>query len=108
MNTHTRNKKKTGTLTDTAVEIAGAVLVQRSNFEHPLKELATLPESHPFLLAVASCHSLIRIQDKLTGYSVDQKMFEAIEWVIFYCDSQYLIETKTLFGSIPHTSNICE
>ena len=72
---------QTGTLTDTEVDIAGAVPVRESEFRDPLRDLTTLPQNHPFLLAIASCHSLIRIKDKLTGYSVDQKMFEATEWV---------------------------
>lgn len=35
----------------------------------------------PFLAAMATCHSLTRIEGELTGDPLDMKMFEATEWV---------------------------
>jgi hypothetical protein len=32
---------------------------------------------------MASCHSLIKIDGELTGYPMDIKLFEAIEWVSY-------------------------
>ena len=31
---------------------------------------------------MASCHSLVKIEGELTGYPMDIKLFEAINWVI--------------------------
>ena len=30
---------------------------------------------------MASCHSLVKIEGELTGYPMDIKLFEAINWV---------------------------
>lgn len=71
---------QTGTLTETDVDLAGAVPVREGEFQKPIEQLSTLAETNPLLLAVATCHSLIRVNGKIIGYSVDKKMFEAINW----------------------------
>ena len=73
---------KTGTLTETDIDLSGAMPIQEGEFRHPVIEMATLPESHPLLLASASCHSLIRLagQTNMSGYSIDRKLFEATGW----------------------------
>jgi len=30
---------------------------------------------------MSTCHSLIRLKENLSGYSIDRKMFEATGWV---------------------------
>ena len=34
---------------------------------------------------MASCHSLVKIEGELTGYPMDIKLFEAINWVKLDC-----------------------
>ena len=73
--------EKTGTLTETEIELEGAIPIQDHKFGHAVKELGTLPKTQPLLMAIGSCHSLIRINDQLIGYSIDRKMLEATGWV---------------------------
>lgn len=40
----------------------------------------TLPPDSPLVYAMASCHSLIKLNGELTGNPLDIKLFEAIEW----------------------------
>lgn len=44
------------------------------------KEASHLPRG-PFLSAMATCHSLTRIEGELNGDPLDLKMFEATHWV---------------------------
>ncbi len=40
----------------------------------------TLPSDCPLVYAMATCHSLIKLNGELTGNPLDVKLFEAIEW----------------------------
>ena len=40
-----------------------------------------IPLDSPLVQAMATCHSLIKLQGTLTGNPLDVKLFEAIEWV---------------------------
>ncbi|XP_064185048.1 polyamine-transporting ATPase 13A3-like isoform X1 [Anguilla rostrata] len=74
---------KTGTLTEDGLDLWGVQRVQDSRFGPPEQEVATEGQSHsPFLVAMASCHSLTRIEGQLTGDPLDMKMFEATGWVL--------------------------
>lgn len=66
--------------------------------------MADLPETHPLLLhSIATCHTLIRVNDKLNGYSIDRKMFEASKWNFNDgprgVNSDYGVETPYLISS---------
>lgn len=71
---------QTGTLTETDIDLAGTIPIQEGKFQKPILNLTTLPETHPLLQSTATCHALIRIQDHLSGYSIDRKIFEATKW----------------------------
>ena len=40
-----------------------------------------LPTYSVLVQNMASCHSLVKIEGELTGYPMDIKLFEAINWV---------------------------
>ena len=67
-------------MTESDIDLAGAIPIQEGEFRQPVAQLASLPESHPLLLSSVSCHSLIRVNNQLNGYSIDRKMFEATGW----------------------------
>ena len=81
---------QTGTLTESEIELEGVIPIQESEIRKPVSKPNCLPETHPLLMGIASCHSLIRINDQLSGYSIDQKMFHATQWV-------FLIFKKKMF-----------
>ncbi|XP_071500491.1 polyamine-transporting ATPase 13A3-like [Diadema antillarum] len=70
---------KTGTLTEDSLDMWGVVPVEEKMFLPPVKTASTLPRG-PFLAAMATCHSLTRIEGELVGDPLDLKMFEATEW----------------------------
>ena len=43
-------------------------------------DVTTLPSDSPLIYAMASCHSLIKLNGELTGNPLDVKVFESIEW----------------------------
>ena len=43
-------------------------------------DVTTLPSDSPLVYAMASCHSLIKLNGELTGNPLDVKVFESIEW----------------------------
>ena len=73
--------EQTGTLTESDIDLAAAIPIHEGELRHPVAEMETLPESHPLLTVMSTCHSLIRLKENLSGYSIDRKMFEATGWV---------------------------
>lgn len=94
---------KTGTLTETDIDLAGTIPIQEGEFRKPVVQLATLPETHPLLHSIATCHSLIRVHGQLNGYSIDRKMFDATKWTFNDgppgVNSNYGVETPYLISS---------
>lgn len=72
---------KTGTLTEDGLDLHGVVPLQDHNFLPMVQNVTHLPRG-PFLAAMATCHSLTRIEGELTGDPLDMKMFEATEWIL--------------------------
>ncbi|XP_015912736.2 polyamine-transporting ATPase 13A3 [Parasteatoda tepidariorum] len=70
---------KTGTLTEDSLDISGVVPIDDGRFERAVKHLNHLPNS-PLMKAMATCHSLSKVNGKLLGHTVDVKIFEAIGW----------------------------
>ena len=85
------------------MELQEAVPIQQGRIQHPLPKLHSLPQDHPLLVATASCHSLIRVDHQLIGYSIDRKMFQATRWILKNgpagFNSDYGIETPILVSS---------
>ncbi|GFQ95273.1 probable cation-transporting ATPase 13A3 [Trichonephila clavata] len=70
---------KTGTLTEDCLDISGVVPIDDGRFERAVKHLSHLPNS-PLIKAMATCHSLTKVDGKLLGHTLDVKIFEAIGW----------------------------
>lgn len=70
---------KTGTLTEDSLDISGAVPVDNGRFDRAVKDINLLPDS-PLVKALATCHSLAKVDGKLLGHTLDVKIFEAIGW----------------------------
>lgn len=94
---------KTGTLTETDIDLAGILPIQEGEFRSPVTDISTIPDTHSLLQTIASCHSLIRVNGQLNGYSVDRKMFDATNWELEDgpqgVNSDYGIETPFLVRS---------
>ena len=73
---------QTGTLTETDIELCSAREIVNGEFKPPSVSTKSTNnvENDQMLMAMASCHSLIRINNQLSGSSVDVKMFEATGW----------------------------
>merc|ERR1719206_1569293 len=102
---------KTGTLTEGDLDLAGVCEAKEGQFQGILKEEytmeesvadpSTLPSDSLLVQTMASCHSLVKIDGELTGYPMDIKLFEAINWELTeqrHCGSNpdYGIPTPTL------------
>ena len=74
---------KTGTLTEDDLNFAEVVPVDpdTNKFGSGVDTLTDL-EFSPLLICLASCHSLTIIDDNIIGDSLDQKMFDATEWIL--------------------------
>ncbi|XP_018423131.1 PREDICTED: probable cation-transporting ATPase 13A4 isoform X1 [Nanorana parkeri] len=77
---------KTGTLTEDILDLYGILPCEKSRF----KEVILLNSSNNLpwglvLQAMASCHSLIKMDGKLNGDPLDLKMFEGTGWEFQDC-----------------------
>ncbi|KAG2468428.1 AT133 ATPase, partial [Polypterus senegalus] len=74
---------KTGTLTEDGLDLWGMLRVEDRRFG-PLEHQVVIegqPWSH-FIVGMATCHSLTKIDGKLSGDPLDLKMFEATSWIL--------------------------
>ena len=74
---------KTGTLTEDDLNFAEVVPVneEKNKFDSAVDQLTELDFS-PLLVCLASCHSLTIIDDNIIGDALDQKMFDATDWIL--------------------------
>ncbi|NXA31114.1 AT135 ATPase, partial [Eudromia elegans] len=74
---------KTGTLTEDGLDLWGVVPSEGSRFQkiHKFPSSTPLPWG-PVCGAMASCHSLVVLDEKVQGDPLDLKMFEATRWEI--------------------------
>ncbi|XP_064387649.1 polyamine-transporting ATPase 13A3-like isoform X2 [Halichondria panicea] len=72
---------KTGTLTEDNLGMMGVRPTSHGTFDSLVKDPCTLIPG-PLLHAMATCHSLSIINEKLSGDLLDIKMFEATGWVL--------------------------
>ncbi|KAA3674100.1 cation-transporting P-type ATPase 13A3/4/5 [Paragonimus westermani] len=70
---------KTGTLTEDGMDLWGVVPNNQGNFGEPQMKPSEF-EHGPLLEAMASCHSLTRIEGVLSGDPLDLKMFQSTKW----------------------------
>merc|ERR1719336_1747061 len=71
---------KTGTLTEGDLDLAGVCEVRDGQFQESVADPQVLPTDSVLVQTMASCHSLVKIEGELTGYPMDIKLFEAINW----------------------------
>merc|ERR1719450_2085632 len=71
---------KTGTLTEGDLDLAGVCETRDAQFQENVSDPSTLPSDSLLVQTMASCHSLVKIEGELTGYPMDIKLFEAINW----------------------------
>jgi magnesium-transporting ATPase (P-type) len=90
-------------LTETDIDLAGAIPIQKAEFQNPVLQLSKLPDIHPLLQVTTNCHTLIKVNDQLNGYSIDRKMFDATTWNFANgppgVNSDYGVETPFLVSS---------
>ena len=75
--------KKTGTLTESDLDLAGVCESKGAQFGEMQADPTVLGLDSHLIHAMACCHSLIKIKKELTGNPLDVKLFESIEWVRF-------------------------
>lgn len=71
---------KTGTLTEGGLELWGVVPCANSEFESSIKDPSTVDDRDPLIVALGTCHSLTRIDGKLSGDPLDFSIFAALDW----------------------------
>ncbi|KAG7098658.1 hypothetical protein E1B28_000574 [Marasmius oreades] len=78
---------KTGTLTEDGLDILGARAIDRNGhgFGELLEDIHDLPlgnDRASFLHALATCHSLKKVEGEMVGDPLDMKMFEFTKWTL--------------------------
>ena len=71
---------QTGTLTEDGLDVMGVVPLKGQEFLPLVSEPRRLPMG-PLLRALATCHTLSRLQDTPVGDPTDLKMVESTGWV---------------------------
>ncbi|KAL3182625.1 hypothetical protein MRX96_034540 [Rhipicephalus microplus] len=74
---------KTGTLTDGGLELWGMLMAKEKRFNSPISEPCEIPVRSPFLIAMATCHTLTSVGSELVGDPLDLAMFRSTHWVPF-------------------------
>ncbi|XP_076086537.1 polyamine-transporting ATPase 13A3-like isoform X3 [Mytilus galloprovincialis] len=70
---------KTGTLTEDGLDMHSVVPVENDNLDKEYTDLSKV-DNDSFISAMATCHSLTRIEGVLSGDPLDLIMFEATGW----------------------------
>ena len=78
---------KTGTLTEDGLDILGVRALERNvhRFGELIEDVRDLPTNHGkanFLYALATCHSLKKVDGEVIGDPLDVKMFEFTKWTV--------------------------
>ncbi|XP_061777078.1 polyamine-transporting ATPase 13A3-like [Nerophis ophidion] len=74
---------KTGTLTEDSLNLWGIQRAKDGMFSSPETEVTTETLAKTsFVACMATCHSLVRIEDKLCGDPLDLKVFNATGWIL--------------------------
>ncbi|KAF5301425.1 hypothetical protein FQA39_LY02154 [Lamprigera yunnana] len=71
---------KTGTLTNEGLEIYSVIPSKDSKFMKPVINLQEMDPRSLIIQAMATCHSITRIDGNLMGDPLDINMFESIKW----------------------------
>lgn len=68
-------------MTEEGLSVWGVLMSNGGYLEDLEEKPNNLPIMSPLLHAMASCHSLTKINGKLCGDPLDLSMFESTEWV---------------------------
>ncbi|EPQ12058.1 Putative cation-transporting ATPase 13A5 [Myotis brandtii] len=81
---------KTGTLTEDGLDLWGTVPTADNCFQevHSFASGRALPWG-PLCASMASCHSLILLDETIQGDPLDLKMFEGTNWIMEDCNVDY-------------------
>lgn len=71
---------KTGTLTHDGLELYSILACYNKRFDDATTDVLMLDNNSPFIQAMATCHSLTRIDGRLNGDPLDLNMFENTKW----------------------------
>ncbi|KAL1422521.1 hypothetical protein MTO96_022037 [Rhipicephalus appendiculatus] len=74
--------RQTGTLTDGGLELWGILMAKEKRFNAPIGEPCEIPVRSPFLIAMATCHTLTSVDGELVGDPLDLAMFRSTRWVM--------------------------
>merc|ERR1719193_1609082 len=101
---------KTGTLTEGDLDLAGVCQIRANQFQESEPDPSRLPVDGLLIQTMASCHSLIKMNGELTGYPMDIKLFEAINWELAECNQStvnpdYGVPTPTLVSPPKNPAN---
>lgn len=99
---------KTGTLTEDGLDMWGVVPISSRKFQHPVKEITTLP-LNDVLIGMVTCHGITIIDGQLVGDPLDLKMFESTGWTLEEPDVSDTTKFSMLFPTVvrpPAGSNL--
>ncbi|XP_033230085.1 probable cation-transporting ATPase 13A3 isoform X2 [Belonocnema kinseyi] len=101
---------KTGTLTEDGLDMWGVVPISSRKFQHPVKDITTLP-LNDVLIGMVTCHGITIIDGQLAGDPLDLKMFESTGWTLEEPDVSDTTKFSMLFPTVvrpPAGSNLLE
>uniref|UniRef100_A0A8C4QPU4 ATPase 13A3 n=1 Tax=Eptatretus burgeri TaxID=7764 RepID=A0A8C4QPU4_EPTBU len=87
---------KTGTLTEDGLDLWGVMSVLLCRFLAPVQQFSGTGD---MVVAMATCHSLTRLDGQLSGDPLDLKMFEATGWIF----EEPTVDDRTKYDSIMPT-----
>lgn len=90
---------KTGTLTEDGLDMWGVVPVADKIFQHPVKDISTLPLDET-LVGMVTCHSITIIDAQLVGDPLDLKVFESTGWTLEEPDVSDTTKFSMLFPTV--------
>lgn len=87
---------QTGTLTEEGLDMWAVIPIDSKSCKPPVRNVHTLERDH-LLFGMLTCHSLTKIDGKLTGDPLDVKVFIAIQILFAECKENVQYTTKYLY-----------
>jgi cation-transporting P-type ATPase 13A2 len=80
----------------------GVIPTEESDFGKMVTDVTELDSRDPFVVGMASCHSLTMIDGHLNGDPLDLKLFQATDWV--FCEPRQNEGQGVAFNSLIPTT----
>lgn len=77
---------KTGTLTKDGLDFRGCVPLIEDQFAAEIHDSTSVEVPSELQFAMASCHAIATLDDKLVGSEVEVKMFQSTHWYFLYSE----------------------